>query len=230
MSIAHFLIFSADPSATTNNGGEFPEQEISALAALPGVERVDRYEPTEFADDPYDDDRQGQVLTIQTVYRDIAGLEAGLASETFRGLLRAVADGSVYTLGHEAMEMLFYPVAGESEPGEWTAPISYVVRYHYPANDVKRFIDYYTSHHPQIEKDFPGIASIMCYLPIKWQDPTDLPCLGYMLGNEVVFESVEDMSIALKSPVMIDMGADFEQFPTFHGHNTHYPMLRTRVD
>ena len=65
MSIAHFLIFSADPSATTNNGGEFPEQEISALAALPGVERVDRYEPTEFADDPYDDDRQGQVLTYR---------------------------------------------------------------------------------------------------------------------------------------------------------------------
>ena len=77
MSIAHILIFSADTAVTTNNGGEFPEQEISALAALPGVERVDRYEPTEFADDPYDDDRQGQVLTIQTVYRDIASLEQG---------------------------------------------------------------------------------------------------------------------------------------------------------
>jgi len=230
MSIAHFLIFSADPSATIDNGGEFPEQDISALATLPGVERVDRYEPTEFADDPYDDDRQGQVLTIQTVYRDIASLEQGLASKTFQGLVRAVAGSSVYTLGHEAMEMLCYPVGDETEPGEWTAPISYVVRYHYPANDVKRFIDYYTSHHPQIERDFPGIANIMCYLPIKWQDPTDLPCLGYMLGNEVVFESVEGMSIALKSPVMIDMGADFEQFPTFHGHNTHYPMRRMRVD
>ena len=50
---------------------------------LPGVERVDHYEPTEFDDDPYDDDHLGQVLTIQTNYRDIASLEQGLGSANF---------------------------------------------------------------------------------------------------------------------------------------------------
>ena len=230
MPIAHFLVFSIDPAASIDNHGGFPEQEIASLATLPGVQRVDRYEFTEFADDPYADDRQDQALTIQTVYRDLASLERGLASETFQGLVRAVANGSVYTLGHEAMERVCYPVAGETGPRDLTAPISYVVRYHYPANDVKRFIEHYTGHHPQIETGFPGIANVMCYLPIKWQDPTALPCLGYMLGNEVVFESVEHLGMALKSPVMTDMIADFEQFPTFHGHNTHYPMRRTRVD
>ena len=230
MSIAHFLIFTTNSSATNESGAQFPEQEISALTTLPGVERVDRYEPTVFADDPYDDDRQGQVLTIQTSYRDRASLEQGLASAEFQRLVKAVAAGSVCKLSHEAMDMVCYPVADEREPRVLTAPISYVVRYHYPANDVKQFIDYYTSHHPQIERRFPGITNIMCYLPIKWHDPTDLPCLGYMLGNEVVFDSVEDMSIALKSPVIEDMGADFELFPTFHGHNTHYPMRRRRLD
>ena len=228
MSIAHFLIFSADSSAANSNGTQFPEQEISALATLPGVERVDRYEPTVFKDDPYADDRQGQVLTIQTSYRDIASLEQGLASDEFQRLVSAASE-SAYKLSHDAMDMLLYPVADETEPRELTAPISYVVRYHYPANDVKQFIEYYTSHHPIIEKRFPRITNIMCYLPIKWRDPTGLPFLGYMLGNEVVFESVEDMGYALNSPVIEEMSADFEQFPTFQGCHTHYPMRRRRV-
>lgn len=228
MSIAHFLIFGADPSAANETAGQFPESEISALATLPGVERVDRYEPTEFPGDPYDDDRQGQVLTIQTSYRDIASLEQGLASAVFQRLVNA-AHGSGYRLTHDAMDTVSYSVADENEPRELTASISYVVRYHYPADDVKRFIDYYTSHHPVIERRFPRIASIMCYLPIKLRDPTDLPLLGYMLGNEVVFESVEDMGYALHSPVIDEMSADFEQFPTFQGCHTHYPMRRTRV-
>lgn len=228
MSIAHFLIFSTDSAAANEATGHFPEQEISALASLPGVKRVDRYEPTAFPGDPYDDDRQGQVLTIQTSYRDITSLEQGLASAVFQRLVSA-ASGSGYRLTHDAMDMVLYPVAEESEPRELTAPISYVVRYHYPADDVDRFIEYYTSHHPIIEKRFPRITNIMCYLPIKWRDPTDLPFLGYMLGNEVVFESVEDMGHALHSPVIDEMSADFEQFPTFQGCHTHYPMLRMRV-
>ena len=225
MSIAHFLIFS------TVDGGnaQYPEAEIAALASITGVDRVDRYDPVEFADDSFKDDRQGQVLTIQTGYRDIASLEQGLASAAFKRLVNTVAEDSVYKLSHEAMQTVFYAVADETEPREWTAPISYVVRYHYPANDVTGFIDYYTSHHPQIETRFPRIANIMCYLPIKWRDPTNLPCLGYMLGNEVVFESLDDLSAAVKAPIMEDMMADFELFPTFHGHNTHYAMRRTRV-
>ena len=229
MSIAHFLIFSIDSPAANESGAHYPEPEISALAALPGVERVDRYEPTEFPGDPYDDDRQGQVLTIQTSYRDSASLELGLASAVFQDLVNA-ATASGYRLSHDAMDVVSYSVAGESEPRELTAPISYAVRYHYPADDVKRFIDYYTSHHPIIEKRFPRIANIFCYLPIKWRDPTGLPLLGYMLGNEVVFESVEDMGHALHSPVIDEMSADFEQFPTFQGCHTHYAMRRTRVD
>lgn len=228
MAIAHFLIFSTDTSAANETRSDFPEQEIAALATLPGAERVDRYEPTAFPGDPYDDDRQGQVLTIQTSYRDIPSLEEGLSSGEFQRLVSA-ASGSGYRLSHDAMDILRYSVADESEPRELTAPISYVVRYHYPADDVKRFIDYYTSHHPIIEKRFPRIANIMCYLPIKWQDPSDLPYLGYMLGNEVVFESVEDMGYALQSPVIDEMSADFDLFPTFQGCHTHYPMRRSRV-
>ena len=132
-------------------------------------------------------------------------------------------------VSHDALEMMFFPVADEDKPGEWTAEISFVVRYHHPADNVEEFVNFYISHHPQIESRFPNIRSIMCYVPVKWDDPTSLPHENYLLGNEVVFDSVEDLGGALNSPVINDMRADFENFPPFQGGNTHYAMRRRRI-
>lgn len=227
MTIAHFLI--ANPTSPEQGAfnTEFLESECQALAGVAGVERLDRYDTAEF-DDPMTDDGQGPLLTIQTLYRDIASLEKGLQGKAFRDLVAALRDGSELRLSHDAMEMMFFPVGDDEKPGEWLAPLSYVVRYHRPSKDPEAFVNFYITHHPQIERRFPGIRSIMCYVPISWQDSTDIEQENYLLGNEVVFDSTEALAGALTSPVIKDMKADGANFPHFD-HNTHFAMHRRRI-
>jgi uncharacterized protein (TIGR02118 family) len=125
--------------------------------------------------------------------------------------------------------MHFYPVGGERSPAEWTAPVSYVVRYHRPAEDERAFVAFYTGSHPPLLGRLPGIRNIMCYLPIAWRDSSGLEHSDYLLGNEVVFDSTEALDAALASPVRDALREDFHRFPPFSGRNTHYAMLRRRL-
>ncbi|MHA1569402.1 MAG: hypothetical protein ACTSXZ_08020, partial [Alphaproteobacteria bacterium] len=62
-----------------------------------------------------------------------------------------------------------------------------------------------------------------------WRDPTDIVRADYLLGNEVVFDSLEDLNAALKSEVRHELRADYKTFPRFHGRNTHCAMRRRRL-
>jgi hypothetical protein len=127
------------------------------------------------------------------------------------------------------MERCFYPVNGEKTPGPLRAPFSYVVRYHRPAEDEAAFVAHYVADHPRLEARFPGIRSIMCYFPFKVAGARRLPCCDYMLGNEVVFDCIEDFNSAMQSPVRHEMRAHFHSFPKFTGAVTHFAMLRERL-
>ena len=50
-----------------------------------------------------------------------------------------------------------------------------------------------------------------------------------MLGNEVVFDCVEDFNTAMQSPVRHEMREHFHSFPKFSGAVTHFAMLRERL-
>src|SRR5262249_39494437 len=154
-----------------------------------------------------------------------------LASAEFRATVIAPspAPPDKVEVVHDAMELRFYPVSGEAEPGPLTAPVSYVVRYQRPTENEGDFVAHYVAHHPQIQARFPGIRSTMCYLPIAWRDPTPITPANYLLGNEVVFDSVEALDAALNSPVRHELREDFKRFPKFQGRNTHYAMRRTRL-
>jgi uncharacterized protein (TIGR02118 family) len=223
MSIAHMMTFVAVADAAVDVLAWFAG---SSMNEIPGLERLDIYTP-EASEDPYLDDGPGPVLMVQSIYADESALAAGFASEEFN---TSVAKIPAYcTLTHDAMRMHFYPVEGEQEPAQWLAPLSYVVRYHKPAEDEQAFIDYYVSHHPQMLGRFAGIRNVMCYLPIEWDDPTDLPRANYLLGNEVVFDSIEALNDSLASELRDELREDFNNFPAIQGHNTHYAMTRVRV-
>ena len=64
-----------------------------------------------------------------------------------------------------SFERHFYPVGGATEPAPLTAPFSYVVRYHKPAEDEAAFIRNYVDTHPPTLGKLPGIRAVMCYFP-----------------------------------------------------------------
>ena len=83
--------------------------------------------------------------------------------------------------------------------------------------------------HPPVLGKFPRIRNVMCYLPIAWTDPTGIASADYLLGNEVVFDSLEDLNAALASDVRHELREDYKSFPPFYGTNSHYAMRRQRL-
>lgn len=231
MTLAYFLVF----NGAAKDGDAFREwfqgAPVNALAELPELTGFDLYTPAaEGADDPYLDDGDGPLVQAQLYFEDEDGLIGALTSEAFQEQLAVYANRPVRAdLISDAMEMQFFPVAGESEPAPLTAPVSYVVRYHRPAEDEAGFIENYIQKHPPILGKFPNIRNVICYLPIGFEDPNGLESADYLLGNEVVFDSLQDLNAALQSPVRHELREDFKTFPSFTGANTHYAMIRNRL-
>ena len=230
MTHVHFTIFDgaeADGDAFRDWLAGAP---LDAIKSLPGLQSLDLYVPAEPIGDPYLDDGAGPMATLMAGFGSLAEAEAASATDAYRAAAVERAGCPVAAeVSQEIMEMAFYPVRGEREPAPLTAPISYVVRYHRPAEDEAGFVSHYVKHHPPILGEFPDIRNVMCYLPVDWTDQCGLPAAGYMLGNEVVFDTVAAISTAIKSDVRHKLRDDFNTFPPFTGRNTHYPMRRTRV-
>ena len=69
----------------------------------------------------------------------------------------------------------------------------------------------------------------MCYFPRPDLASPEWPPVDYLVGNEVVFDSVDDFNEAMKSPVRLELRAHFKEFPPFSGSNTHFLMQRRRL-
>ncbi len=230
MTHVHFTIFNgaeSDGDAFRDWLGGAP---LAAIKALPGLRFLDLYQPAEPIGDPYLDDGAGPMATLMAGFDSLADAEAASGAEAYRAVaVDRTGCPVAATASQEIMEMAFYPVAGESAPSPLTAPVSYVVRYHRPAENEAGFVAHYVQHHPPILGEFPDIRNVMCYLPVDWTDQCGLPAESYLLGNEVVFDSVQALSAAIKSDVRHKLRDDFNTFPPFTGRNTHYPMRRNRV-
>jgi len=229
---AYFLVFSGPAEAGEAFRDWFAEEPGPALARLDGLVACDLYTP-EASHDPYLDDGPGPLAMAQLYFADLKTLEAALGSPGFPAAAArcegAPVDG--LTAAHEAMAARFFPVGGapEAAPLPTVASCSYVVRYHRPAEDEAAFVAHYVKHHPPILGEFPNIRNVMCYLPLDWTDPLGVPRADYMLGNEVVFDSVEDLNASLRSDVRHKLRDDYKTFPPFSGRNTHYAMRRERI-
>ena len=227
MTLAHFLVISGESNEENKVLSSFPEKHCEILGNINGIERIDLYKPASF-DDPLPGDDHGPLLTIQSFYRDRQSLETGLNSSEFRSLINKLEEDALRDMSHDVLEVKFFPVENDEHIREWKAPVSYVVRYHHPCDDLDTFVDFYLENHPQIERKFPGIQNIICYVPTEWTDSTNIRRCDYMLGNEVIFESTDALGMALTSPIMDEMAADFENFPSF-GRNTHFAMERIQL-
>jgi hypothetical protein len=192
---------------------------------LPGLSALDVYEMTAGdANDPFNHDKTGPLRVIMPDFGSIDALLSarGIIEQSLSELPKGVAATAT------AMERKVYPAADQTQPEPLRAPFSYMVRYHRPAEDEAAFVANYIATHPQTLGKLPRIRSIMCYFPIALPIG-NTSAADYMIGNEVVFDSVTDFNAAMQSPVRQELRAHFHDFPPFTGLNTHVPMTRTRL-
>jgi uncharacterized protein (TIGR02118 family) len=216
-----------------------PEQEAAVQAwadrdaapiwtALPGLSAVDLYQPVRGGThDPFNSDGPGPLLMAMLQFPTRQALAGALAQPRFQRSLSDMPAGPTFT--GTSFGRRFYPTAGAPNPGPLSAPFSYVVRYHHPAEDVAAFVSHYLADHPPILGKLPEIRSVLCYLPFDADVPGLLPPADYMLGNEVVFDSPEAFNAAMASPVRLELRAHYKSFPKFTGRNTHFPMMRRQL-
>ena len=176
MTIVHLLTYTAAEA----DGAAFREwlsdAALPALALLPGVGSIDLYVPAGKVSDPYLDDGAGPVATVMTGYASVEAAEAAMADPGFIDAFEHRTECPVSAdATHDLMEMRFFKVPNTPEPTHFTAPISYVVRYHRPAENEDEFIAHYLSHHPPILATFPNIRNVICYVPLPWTDSTGIP-------------------------------------------------------
>lgn len=194
-------------------------------SGLPGLSALDSYEMTaEGANDPFNHDEIGPLRLIMPEFESFGALLS--ARSTIERSLSQLPDGVIATA--TAMERKFYPVGDQARAEPLRAPFSYMVRYHRPAEDEAAFIANYVATHPQTLGKLPRIRSVMCYFPIPLP-PGNSSAADYMIGNEVVFDTMADFNDAMQSPVRQELRAHFRDFPPFTGLNTHVPMTRTRL-
>ena len=217
----------------------FEDGVRAAYSGLPGLASFDLYMPDAGTSrDPYNSHSSGPLMLLMLDFAsrdDLAkaaasgAIAAPVKDRALRSALRVTATG-------EAFARRFFPVGEGTAPAPLEAPFSYVVRYHHPADDVAAFIENYLATHPVTQARLPGIRSIMCYLPLDeisasglGHAGSDLAAANYMIGNEVVFDHIEDFNVAMESPARHELRAHFHEFPRFAGANTHYPMTRSRL-
>jgi len=218
----------ADADHADSARGWFENGPALAWPSLPGLKALDLYVPAAgHPKDPMVDDGLGPLLLIMLEFLNVAALEQAARSQNFAALFSTLPAG--LALSADAMERRTYPVSGETAAAPLSAPFSYSVRYHRPAEDEARFVDFYLSNHPPLLARLPGVRNVICYLPLRGVAPLGLQSADYMLGNEVVFDTIEAFNAAMKSEQRRALRADFARFPRFTGSNTHYPMDRTRL-
>ena len=230
MALAHFLTVRGPAASADRLAAWFRDGPAAALAGFGGVDYVDLYTPSR-ADhaDPYIEDRDGPILMVQTGHADHAAVRAMLTSPAFAATDLEASGVPGLRATHDVMNREFFPVAGEDEPRPMSAPLSFVVRYHGPCEDPALFTRHYREGHATGLARLPAVRNVLVYARIGWDDPTGIERADYLLGNEVVFDSIDALNAALNSPVRHEMREHVATFPGWSGHNTHYAMDRARL-
>lgn len=195
-----------------------------ALISDGKVIRIEAYVP-QSAEDPYLTCESGKLLIVQADFPTRVDLESTMSNSSVADAFATMPGKRDVDVTAEAFTVRHFPLLDNSTPPR-CAPLSFVVRYYPPIGKPLAFAKHYLKHHPPIMARFPRIRNILCYLPIDWHDTNDITSSNSFLGNEVVFDNVEDLNAALASDVRHELRADFHQFPPHEGENTHHAMYR----
>jgi hypothetical protein len=171
-----FVAAAPIPSAPTGPAAEF----IRHLAGLPELVSLDLYTPArDETADPYVRNGAAPALLAMLTFPSLDALDRAARHDRFGAGLAGMSTG---VLTCTAMRRTDHAIAGADAPTAFSAPFSYVVRYHRPAQDEARFVQHYVETHPPLLSRLPGIRNVMCYLPLPWRHAGGVPVADYMLG------------------------------------------------
>jgi uncharacterized protein (TIGR02118 family) len=224
MTIAYFL--HVDGPAGQHEKLQVWADEVFGPALANSAEgiRIEAYTP-QSVEDPYLGVEANKLLIVQADFATRNQLEAAMANPLVADALTAMPNDGDFQVTAEAFTVRHFPLLDGSISTQ-RAPVSFVVRYYPPIEKEKAFNEHYFDHHPPIMAHFPRIRNILCYVPIDWQDANHVTPSHSFLGNEIVFDSIEDLNAALASDVRHDLRADYYLFPPHEGENSHHAMHR----
>ncbi|MBT4588968.1 MAG: hypothetical protein HON14_08465 [Rhodospirillaceae bacterium] len=226
MAIAYFQTLSLQANSDNELGAALRQDFCSNVAPIlcgrTEVQGVSVFSPAQ-AIDPYTDDGPPPELVFQITVADIAALDAILTDEDVRKLLLPPKGGSAVA---EVCEIIAFDIEGIAEPHSRTAPLSFNIRYYAPVEDEKIFVDFYLNNHPPILAELPGIRNVFCYVPIADYANAPVALSNCILGNEVVFDTIEALNASMETDVRHRLREDYNAFPVKAGPNTHFAMLR----
>jgi len=229
MKIAVFVTIWAGAVPPADLAAQMMGEPLSYLKTAEGVETVELYVP-EIGDVPKMDDIPPPDVIVQVDLDSEKNARALVATEQFKTLLLN-KDGflaSADKINLELFEPVHYSLVDEETPPERTAQMSFVVRYYGPVRDLAAFVDFYTDKHPPLLAKFPAIRNVLCYLPLGWKSAGALTDDTIVIGNEVVFDDLAGLKVALASPQADEIMADVEHFPAW-GYSSHHAMHRELV-
>ncbi len=177
----------------------------------------------------FPNDEPGPPLALQVYASRIEALEDALRPA---GALQALgAAGGIKALcGMRVQQQIMLVRTLPIEPLDLELPpretrCSYLVHYPGQAADLSAWHRHYIDHHPAIMRRFLNVREIEICTRVDWIGGLPGMRVDFMQRNKLMFDSPDELSAALTSPVIREMRADFHQFPEFAGGNAHYPML-----
>jgi uncharacterized protein (TIGR02118 family) len=224
MTLAYFLHVDGPEAGLTDFQAWADESFGTAVHRADADSCVEAFAPRS-VDDPYLGKETGKLLIVQATFSSREALEHAMAGPEVSAALASVPRHQGARVTGEAFTLRACPLLDGSTPPR-RAPVSFVVRYYRPIERERQFTDYYVGHHPPIMARFPGIRNIYCYLPVACKGVSSVTPSGSFLGNEIVFDSIEDLAAALHSDVRHDLRADYRHFLPHEGEVTHFAMSR----
>lgn len=185
---------------------------------------IEAYTP-QCVDDPYLGSEVGKLLIVRANFKTKDKLESVMADPQIADALGAMPKNKGFKTTAEAFIVREFPLLDGAYRSR-SAALSFFVRYYPPIEKEQSFIDYYVNNHPPIMTRFPRIRNILCYLPTEWRDDSLVAASNSFLGNEVVFDNLDDLNNALASGVRHELRADYQKFPPHEGESTHHAMYR----
>lgn len=229
MTIAVFISLRAEHRYADELRRHVLEEARVLSKAAPGLQSIDLFVP-ETGEIVAFDQSDAPAVMIELDFDSRAAAGKLVDTDAFRERLLAESayPAPIEQLSLDILEPVHFPIPDHPTPPPRTAPLSFVVRYHGPTEDLAAFDQFYMDHHPRILARFPAIRNVLCYLPMDWRETGRVDDSRLIIGNEVVFDDLDALNRALASDVLPLLIADGKRFPEF-GANSHHAMRRERI-